>query len=139
MVKHSDVYINKFEVSKARDRCHNQTELARALMKVVFTETALKTCSMFGKKPKGFGKTDKVKPALNENGIEAILSMFKMNIYSLSSIQINFSTRQITNYFFSEYVKRHGEELNWSSKSRQEIIRSMTSKLGEMQSVEKKN
>lgn len=71
--------MNKFEVLKAKEKCKNPNELARALMRIVFTEDALKNCSMTGKKAKGIGKTDNVKPGLNENGVEAILSMHNKN------------------------------------------------------------
>ena len=77
MVKNSKIYVNKFELKTAKSRCQNQTELARALMKSVFTDEALKKCSLTGQRAKGTPKTEIGRPGLDEKCVNAILG--KMN------------------------------------------------------------
>lgn len=73
LVKGSKIYVNNFEMKTAIEACNNQTELARALLKIVFKESALKKCSLTGQKAKGLGKTEITKPGLNSIGVDAIL------------------------------------------------------------------
>ena len=49
------------------------TELARALFKAIFTEQALRTCSLTGTRPKGI-KADDVRPGLHAHAVTSILS-----------------------------------------------------------------
>ena len=66
------MFVSQFELQTVKDTCKKQSELARALLKVVYT-TALNICSMTGKQSKGFHRSENIKPGLDSNGLEAII------------------------------------------------------------------
>ena len=80
LVKGSGIYVNKFEMTNVQNMSKKQTELARAMLKVVFKDEALMTCSRTGRKPKS-GNKENVRPGLHKTGMDTILS--KTNIYYL--------------------------------------------------------
>lgn len=81
--------MNRIDAETATNSCSTQNDLARALMKAVFTEEALTECSLTGAKPRVPGKNKDVKPGLNETGVNAILSKLICIIILRKCIEIN--------------------------------------------------
>lgn len=68
LIKDSGIYINKNSLTNAVNTNNKQTTLARALMQAVFTDEALKTCTLRGKSGK--------RPGLDQDGVNAILGTY---------------------------------------------------------------
>lgn len=54
------------------------TSLARCLLGIVFTDEALLTCSVRGNKSRGTGKTDILRPGLDQQAVNAIIAFTQM-------------------------------------------------------------
>ena len=80
LIKGSKIYANKFELKTAKLKTKNQNELARALMKIIFTDEALIKCSLTGQRAKGSNQND-ARPGLCEKGVDAILGKNKLRYY----------------------------------------------------------
>ena len=76
LVKGSTVYVNIFDVKTATELCKTRTELARALLRAVFAEEAVKKCTLTGQKSKVPGKD--TKPGLIKKGVDAIFGLYKL-------------------------------------------------------------
>ncbi|KAL7295963.1 hypothetical protein TKK_0003486 [Trichogramma kaykai] len=69
LVKGTGIYVNTLDVSTAMEISTGQNELARGLMKAVFTEAALSKCSLMGTKGE--------RPGLYKPGVDTILLYVK--------------------------------------------------------------
>lgn len=68
----SGIVVNTFELQSVTSEAKTQTVLARDLLELVFTEEALKTCSLSGGLTK---KGEPARPGLNPTGVNAILGI----------------------------------------------------------------
>lgn len=105
-VKNSGIYINSIGLANCIRVARDSKTLARMLMLEIFSENALKTCSLTGKRANAFYSRDdgNVRPGLDQHA-----RMVLMN-----------------------YVDDHAKKNHWPSTSNQAIVDSMRNKLQEI-------
>nr|ACE75153.1 conserved hypothetical protein [Glyptapanteles flavicoxis] len=103
LIKSSGVYVNKFNLSNIQRLSKDCKSLARMMMLEIFSDNALKVCSLTGARPKSSDEP-KVRPGLDEHARKVLLT----------------------------YVETYGRKQGWCTSDKQALTISLRNKLQEI-------